>query len=178
MIKAAVQDFLGSASLKISDTFAPDDDNDFYVPTPPMTPKSVPIKPSQSLPQIALVSEEHSDNRIMQLPHANTQLSLSQSQYKFGPVTKFKNMVLGRPNTPLVQESLHDFTPFSGPRNANQVAFGRSWRTPDNLLVNRNRFRWTTSNRRTQGDGCDILDTARDADALYLGEYLISGRIN
>ena len=83
---------------------------------------------------------------------------ITQSTPKMrNPVTKLKNIVLGRGSeTGIYEEAQRDYALFSGPQNPNEVRFGRGWRSPGNLLENRTSFH--VAGRRTQGDGCEAYN--------------------
>lgn len=89
----------------------------------------------------------------------SSQFTFARKASKDNPVTKFKNIFLGKgPNIALYEEGLRDYAPFSGPRNANQTEFGRKWRSPEYLLRERSQSDDDPMKiRRTQGDGCDQI---------------------
>ena len=151
MLKNAVQDMFGVATDHITGRINRPEEVDFVDRqkkewSRPLVAEVNPILSKRS----SLVP---SNDDVFEQPMFNS----TQKPLRGNPVTKFKNMFLGkRTDVTLYEESMRDFRPFSGPRNANQTEFGRNWRTPDNLLSNRNLFHDAMrKGRRTQGDGCD-----------------------
>ena len=149
MLKNAVHDFFDVASDGIVDKFmraeeAPESGDRNRKKMPVNRSMPVLIQQPHSLPP----SGDLTTNTIQ--PHGSC-----TPKWKPNPVTKLKNMVLGRTtDLSILKEGIRDFSPFTGPRNVNKMTFGRKWRTPENLLANRTSYHNVTQ-RRTQGDGCD-----------------------
>jgi len=153
---------MGSAA-KLTEAFAPDDSDRFYVREPSATQRPT-LATSKSLPQFPA----EADSRPAPLPHSRAQTLGSASP---SPVERFRKVVLGKSAVP-VDGSQRDYAPFS----IGHVTFNRQWRGPDNLLRDRSGFCQSTSSRRTQGDGCDVTSDG-DGGAGSFGDCIVAGTV-
>ncbi|XP_078483524.1 sorting nexin-19 [Ciona intestinalis] len=159
MFKNAFHELIGAASHKFSDKFSLEQDDVYIQP-------HTQLSASKSMP----ILNEHK-------PSCSSHRS-THTKHK-GPVTRFKNIMLGKTlDSDKYEDVVRDYSPFTGPRNPNLVTFGRKWRSPENLLTNRTRFCASSmGGRRTQGDGCDNVISLEQHGNGLLGDCILAGQV-
>jgi len=144
IFKSVVQDLFGAATDKFADKFSSSSSSIEAGDT---------LTFETSLPLPDLMEEPLASSSVL-----TSSCDVTQSTPKVrNPVTKFKNIVLGRSSeSGIYEEAQREYAPFHGPQNPNEVRFGRGWRSPTHLLENRTSYH--VAGRRTQGDGCETYN--------------------